>query len=171
MKTIISYLGVILAALILFASCDVGVAYTVGTLGYQAGNGSIPGLGKSLVTVPKNDQYRITQDMFFPEEDLIVVLIEEDGTAKYIGVDQTEIFVYENYIARSSESDSERVSLDEGYAFKTLGQKRVKVEYQGIEQVYVVTVYDPNAQTGNPSDPGGGGSDGGGMGWIWSHKP
>ena len=173
----VKWLGGLLAAIVCFVSCDIGVAYTAGTLGYRAGTGNGSGNGfqngKSLVPVPERTQYRITQDMFFPESDVKVLLNYKDGTTDYILLEDVEISVEE-----SSMSTPEPVVIKEGYAFKTLGPKKVNIKYETVdgplESHYTVTVYDPNAGgNGNGSNPddGSSGDKGGGLGWTWAHRP
>jgi hypothetical protein len=159
------WLGGLLAAVACFVSCDLGISYTAGTLGYRAGTGIQN--GRSLVPVPERDQYRITQDMFFPESDVKVLLIYEDGKANYILLTDLEIRVSEGL-----EEWSDPVG-DAGYSFPTLGHKKVGIWYEDLESYYWVTVYDQNAggnNNGNNPDDGGGGT-GSGLDWIWAHRP
>ncbi|MDR2476226.1 MAG: hypothetical protein LBD18_00365 [Treponema sp.] len=167
----VKWLGGLFAAIVCFVSCDIGVSYTAGTLGYRAGTGDGNGIqnGKSLVPVPERNQYRITQDIFVPESDVKVLLSYEDGTTDYIPLTDLEIRVYEGL------NDLSEPVGDDGYSFPTLGPKKVGVWYEDLESYYWVTVYDPNAggnnNGNNPGDGGGGGGTGGGLDWVWSHRP
>lgn len=168
MKTTISYLGALLAALTVFVSCDFGVAYTVGTLGYRTGHS--PTGVKSLTPVPLQDQYDFTLEYFQPEADLIVLLNYEDGKTEKISLDKVDINVYEGSGILTPPNP---VDKDQGYTFQSLGRKRIEVIYDDNEPAYYhVLVYDPNASGNGSTDPGsGGGTEGGGMGWTWSHRP
>jgi hypothetical protein len=131
------------------AACELGLQ-SAGTLGNGAGASG------GLVVVPKRMTYFPTE-VFLPENDAEVYRQTSGGLSRPIPVEAARFTVAEsdiNPVFRELEADPD----GRYFVFSTLGEARIRVEYNGMGSVYTVRVLDPSGGGGN----GSGGNNGGG---------
>jgi hypothetical protein len=138
----------VLAALLAagLAACELGLQ-SAGTLGSGAGASG------GLVVVPQRMTY-FPAEVFLPENDAEIYRRTSSGLSRPVPVEDARFTVAEsdiNPVFRELEADPD----GRYFVFSTLGEARIRVEYNGMESVYTVRVLDPSGGgNGNPGDPG-----------------
>jgi hypothetical protein len=137
------------------AACELGLQ-SAGTLGSGAGAAG------ALVVVPKRMTY-FPAEAFLPQSDTEIYRQTSGGLSRPIPVGAARFTVAENDINpvfRELEEDAD----GRYFVFSTLGEARIRVEYNGMDSVYTVRVLDPSG--GGNGGGGGGGSTGTGGGIV-----
>jgi hypothetical protein len=148
--------GTALAAVLAvgLAACELGLQ-SAGTLGNGAGASG------GLVVVPKRMTY-YPAEAFLPESDTEVYRQMSGGLSRPIPAGAARFTVAEsdiNPVFRELEGDPD----GRHFVFSTLGEARIRVEYNGMESMYTVRVLDSSGGgNGNGGDNGGGNTGTGG---------
>jgi hypothetical protein len=136
-----------LAALLVaaLAACELGLQ-SAGTLG----NGS--GASGGLVVVPQRMTY-FPADVFLPENDAEIYRRTSNGLSLPVPAEDARFTIAEsdiNPVFRELQIDHD----GRYFVFSTLGEARIRVEYNGMESGYTVRVLDPSGSgNGNPGSP------------------